>query len=169
MHYAVKMCAIDRPTLWPRHANITLPLDGKNILDDSFNSIVTTQANNLKWHLGILTMLPGAILGFQPFFRARNVIVFEYLEVWALWITSLLHTVRILYIIRHENSKLTSSGSRRRLTVWCLMLSLELGHVYGICCHPLHFSSVVSLWGLLPPCSFSWLVLFSIYAGITTW
>ena len=45
---ALKMCAIDRPTLWPRHANITLPLDGKNILDDSFNSIVTTQANNLK-------------------------------------------------------------------------------------------------------------------------
>ena len=160
MHYpdpAVKMCAIDRPTLWPSRANITLPLDGK-IFWMTLLILATTQANNLKWHLGILTMLPGDILGFQPFFRARNVIVFEYLEVWALWITSLLHTLRILYIIPHENSKLTSSGSRRRLTVWCLMLSLELGHVYGICCHPLHFSSVVSLWGLVPPCSFSWLV-----------
>ena len=49
--------------------------------------------------------------------------------------------------------KLTSRGSRRRLAV-CLMLSLELGHVYGfavtlyiflpschyeVCCHPVSF------------------------------
>ena len=55
---------------------------------------------------GILTMLPWYIPGFQPFFRARNVIVFEYLEVWVLWITSLLHTLRILYILSHENTGL---------------------------------------------------------------
>ena len=54
--------------------------------------------------------------------------------------------------LRKRYFTLTSSGSRRRLTV-CFMLSLDLAHVYGICCHPLHFSCVaVSLWGPLPPC-----------------
>ena len=43
--------------------------------------------------------------------------------------------------LRKRYFTLTSSGSRRRLTV-CFMLSLDLAHVSIIFRHPLHFSSV---------------------------
>lgn len=62
---AVKMWAIDRP------AQILLCPWMEKIFKMTLLILTTTQANNLKWHLGILTMLPYDILGFQPFFRAQ--------------------------------------------------------------------------------------------------
>ena len=97
---AVKMWAIDRP------AQILLCPWMEKIVKMTLLILTTTQANNLKWHLGILTMLPHDILGFQPFFRAQmslclNTWKYEYYG----WPVCCIHSEYFTFlVVRIENT-----------------------------------------------------------------